>query len=113
MNKSTGAIYFLLESAEEEENFVLDFFGYKSDNEPRLFGLSYSRKLHEQVEKHMRGKLQRGQPVVGRFSKEKEGMNANSGEDGKDDGKGGGSLSQRQEWEFHELRPSDFLRKPE
>jgi hypothetical protein len=111
-NKTTnfdGAIYFLLESAEEEGDSLIGFFGYKSDDpEPRLYGLSYSRKLHEKIEKQMMGRLRRGQPVVGRFSKMKKGAGEGEEEANRD---GGGSQSQRQEWEFHYLLPSDFLEK--
>lgn len=112
-NKQTnfkGLIYFLLESAEEDEGSVLDFFGYQSNNpEPRLYGLPYSRKLHEQIEEQMRGALQRGQPLMGRLSE----MKGKDRGKGKINGKnGGGSESQEQEWEFHSLRPSDFLPKP-
>ena len=110
-----GAIYFLLESAEKENQSLLRFFGYKSNSrEPRLFGFPYSRDLHEQVEKNMRGKLQRGQPVMGELSKTKGEGSAKKGEAGKSSSKkGGGSESQEQKWEFHFLRPSDFLEKPE
>lgn len=116
-NKSQGfkgKIYFLLESGDEKET---SFFGYKrTGQEPRLFGISYSRKLHEKVEKEMMGKLQRGQLVAGKFSK-KDGQSGNprAGETGEDDGdersKGGGSESQKQDWEFHFLLPSDLLKK--
>ena len=106
-----GAIYFLLESAEEEEN---SFFGYSSsDPEPRLFGFPYSRSLHEQIEKQIRGKLQKGQPVVGRLEQKGEGKEKGKGNGGNKNKDGGGSESQAQDWHFHELRPSDFLRKPE
>jgi hypothetical protein len=115
-NKQTrfdGAIYFLLESAEKEKKSLLSFFTYKSDSlEPRLFVLSYSRGLHEQIEKQMRGKLQRGQPVLGRLSEIKKGTGKRGTQKGAD-GKGDGSESQRQGWEFHTLRPSYFLKKPE
>ena len=115
VTKSKGAIYFLIESAEEKKDSWLNVFTYKSDTpEPRLFALPYSRGLHEQIEKQMRQKLQQGQPVLGRLSKIKNSgkrMGKNSiAKDGKD---GGGSESQEQDWEFHQLRPSDFLRKPE
>ena len=115
VTKSKGAIYFLIESAEEKKDSWLNVFTYKSDMpEPRLFALPYSRGLHEQIEKQMRQKLQQGQPVLGRLSKIKNSgkrMGKNSiAKDGKD---GGGSESQEQDWEFHQLRPSDFLRKPE
>jgi len=114
--KFNGAIYFLLESAEEEKDSLFKFFGYKSKfHEPRLFGFPYSRGLHEQIEKNMRAKLQRGQPVLGKLSKikggDKKGRPNTAGKP--NNKKGGGSESQKQEWEFHFLRPSDFLKKPE
>jgi len=108
-----GAIYFMLESIKEEENSLLKFFGYRSDNpEPRLFGFPYSRELHEQIEEQMRGKLQRGQPVLGNLKKGKKGK-PKLGNSEKAEGDGDGSESQKQEWQFHFLRPSDFLKKPE
>tara|TARA_R100000808_G_C2151519_1_gene160620 strand:- start:1908 stop:2486 length:579 start_codon:yes stop_codon:yes gene_type:complete len=116
-NKQTGYkgdIFFLLESAEDDRSFLMKIFGYKGDNpEPRLFGVAYSRGLHEQIENQIRGKLQRGQPVFGSLSKlkgEGKGKNGKGVPNGK---KGGGSESQEQEWQFHILRPSDFLNKPE
>ena len=109
-----GAIYFLLESINEEENSFLEFFSYKSDRpEPRLFGLPYSRELHEKIEKEMRSKLQRGQPIAGKFKKG-EGQNKSKSGQGKQDGKDGdGSESQRQEWQFHHLLPSEIHHKPD
>jgi hypothetical protein len=109
--KSDGAIYFLVESVSGEEDSWLDFFDYRSSRvEPRLFQVSYSRELHEQIENQMRGKLRSGQPVLGKLSKLK-----GNGRKGKEKGKekGDGSESQNQEWQFHPLRPSDFLNKPE
>jgi hypothetical protein len=114
VTKSKGAIYFLIESAEEKKDSWLNVFTYKSDTpEPRLFALPYSRGLHEQIERQIRQKLQRGQPVLGSLSKitKSEKGKAKLGK-GESDGKGGGSESQEQDWEFHELRPSDFLNKP-
>ena len=70
--KFKGRIYVLLESAEEiEANAFLKFFGYKKKEriEPRLHGLSYSRDLHEQIEKGIMGQLRKGQPVVGTLKK--------------------------------------------
>ena len=111
--KFDGAIYFLLESAEEEKSSWLSVFTYnKSRPEPRLFALPYSRGLHEQVEKQMKPSLKSGQPIMGRLSKAKgegKGKSKSITASGK---KGGGSESQEQEWEFHLLRPSDFLTKP-
>ena len=42
----------------------------------------------------------------------KKGKAKKAGE-GEVDKDGGGSESQKQRWEFHELRPSDFLNKPD
>lgn len=123
-NKFTGfkgEIYFLVESATKAENSILMFFGYRGDGpEPRLFGLPYSRELHEQVESEMKGKLQKGQPVMGKFSKGNggEGGEGKGGKKGNGKGepskhKGEGSDSQEQEWHFHFLRPSDYMPKPQ
>jgi hypothetical protein len=113
--ESKGAIYFLVESAEEKKDSWLSVFTYNSSApEPRLFALPYSRGLHEQIEKQIRQKLQRGQPVLGRLSKIKKGGKGKAGVgSGENNKKGGGSESQEQGWEFHQLRPSDFLEKPE
>ena len=106
LTKFKGAIYFLIESVEEENE---SFFGYKSSKlEPRLFGLPYSRKLHEQIEKQMMGKLKKGQPVIGRLT-ESKGEAGEKEEAGNE--KSNSSESQGQEWEFHELRPSDLNKK--
>ncbi len=112
--KYNGRIYVLLESAEEpESNFLARFFGYKKEKiEPRLHGLKYSRGLHESLKKGVMPKLKRGQPVMGKLTKDgKQGINKNG--DGKSSKKGGGSESQEQEWHFHELLPSEIHSKPE
>jgi hypothetical protein len=112
--KFNGAIYFLIESAEKKKSSWFGIFTYDKDRpEPRLFALPYSRGLHEQVQNQMKGRLQRGQPILGSLSKIKggEGKNKN-GAKKPSNKKGGGSESQEQDWEFHELRPSDFLNKP-
>ena len=112
-NKQTGYegdIFFLLESVEKETNIIRKLFGYKSSNiEPRLFGVPYDRKLHEELSKGVMDKLKKGQPVVGKLSGKKPG-DGKKGENNQKT-KGGGSESQEQEWHFHELRPSDFLDK--
>lgn len=108
-----GAIYFLLESAKEKDK---SFFGYKTKGkEPRLFEFPYSRKLHEQIEKSIMPKLKRGQPVVGKLEKKEGEEGLGKKGKGKENGKkGGGSESQEQEdWEFHELLPSEIHEKPE
>ena len=112
--KFNGAIYILLESVEEDKrSSFLKFFGYKrSKIEPRLFKLSYSRGLHEQLEREVMTELRRGRPVVGKLAKGKKGKGLKgSGKTTRE--KGGGSESQEQEWHFHQLRPSDIHRKPQ
>ena len=112
--KSEGAIYILLESAAEDDvHPLLKFFGYnKNKIEPRLYGLTYDRDLHEKLEKEVMPKLRRGQPVVGKLSKERGGIGKSKNK-GKLRNKGGGSESQDQKWHFHELRPSEIQGKPE
>ena len=114
LTEFNGAIYVLLESLEEMKgNEVSKFFGYKRDRiEPRLFQLKYSRELHEQMAK-INAKLKMGRPVAGKLTKSGQkgkGKKAGKGKSGK---KGGGSESQEQDWQFHELRPSDIRPKPE
>ena len=108
--KSNGRIYVLLESIKEEESsFLARFFGYRKDKiEPRLYGLKYSRELHEQIEKQIMGRLKRGQPVAGRLTK-------GQGKNGKANlkNKGEGSEAQEQGWHLHELLPSEIHTKPE
>ena len=110
-----GRIYVLLESAvEPESNFLARFFGYKKEKiEPRLFGLEYDRDLHEQLKKGVMPRLKTGQPIAGSLKKIKNARKSkNSGKGLAESGKDG-SESQRQRWEFHELRPSELHSKPE
>ena len=108
--KFDGRVYILLESAVKvKSNFLARFFGYQKEKiEPRLHGLKYSRELHEQLEKGVIPKLKSGQPVVGKLTKG-QGRKRESGTSEK----GEGSESQKQDWEFHELLPSEIHRKPE
>jgi hypothetical protein len=108
-----GRIFVLLESvAEPEPSLLARFFGYRKEKvEPRLYGLKYSRGLHEKLEKELIPKLRNGQPTMGEFSKEK-GRAKSKGKSKTNNKKGGGSESQEQEWEFHILLPSNFLKKP-
>ena len=113
--KSNGRIYVLLESADEvESNFLAKFFGYRKEKiEPRLHGLEYDRELHEQLEKSVIPRLKGGQPVAGKFLKKTEGKKGGKLGREKSEGKGDGSESQKQKWEFHDLRPSEIHRKPQ
>jgi hypothetical protein len=112
--KFNGRIYILAESVKEDSNFLARFFGYrKSGIEPRLYGMKYSRGLHEQLQKGVMGRLRRGQPVAGKFLKERTGNGNGKKGKGASKGEGGGSESQKQEWHFHELLPSEIHRKPQ
>ncbi|MAH45116.1 hypothetical protein CMI37_04755 [Candidatus Pacearchaeota archaeon] len=113
ISKSKGKIYVLAESVKEEESSSLArFFGYRRAKiEPRLYGLKYSRDLHEQIEKQLMPKLKSGRPVAGRFLKGKRPKGVGKEADGVRSGKGDGSESQEQEWHFHELLPSEIHRK--
>ena len=72
--------------------------------------MEYNRKLHEQLE-GIKGRLKKGQPVLGSLKPKESGKGKQGdGKKGKQDGEG--SESQETDWEFHELRPSDFLNKP-
>jgi len=112
--KFNGRIYVLLEAVgEPESNFFARFFGYQKEKvEPRLHGLKYNRGLHERLEKGIMPRLRKGQPVVGKLTKEQTGQ-GRKGKEGSLLGKGGGSESQEQEWHFHELLPSEIHEKPE
>ena len=107
-----GRIYVLIESAEDRSNPILKFFGYTQEGiEPRLHEMDYTRNLHEQLQK-VKEKLQNGQPVLGSLTSGEKGRKGKKGSEEKGKNKGDGSESQNQEWQFHELRPSDFLDKP-
>ena len=112
--KFQGRIYVLLEStAEPSSHFLGRFFGYRKEKvEPRLHGLKYSRGLHEQLEKGVMPSLKRGQPVFGELTKKGQRGKKNTGGTKKGEGKGGGSESQEQDWEFHKLLPSEIHEKP-
>tara|TARA_Y100000310_G_scaffold331838_1_gene406180 strand:+ start:194 stop:586 length:393 start_codon:yes stop_codon:yes gene_type:complete len=107
-----GRIYVLLESAEKTKiNSLLKFFGYEKGKKikPRLYGISYNRELHEQIEREIMPRLKKGQPVMGRLAKGKKPQRGGRGN--LTSKKGGDSESQEQEWHFHKLLPSDIHRK--
>lgn len=115
LTESKGRIYLLIESGKySAPDPLAKFFGYKKENvEPRLYGIKYNRELHERLEKQIMPKLKQGQPVLGKLTK--KGEEGKSKIAGKNKGKkqdGEGSESQMQDWQFHELRPSDIQGKP-
>ena len=113
VTKHPGRIFILLQSAEKSDpSLFARFFGYKKDKiEPRLYGLKYNRGLHEELQKGVMSKLKNGKPVFGKITKEgKKGIGKKG--KGKNNNKGGGSESQEQDWEFHELLPSEIHEKP-
>ena len=86
--KTSGAIYILAESAEEDKSAFLRFFGYSKDRiEPRLYGVPYSRALHEQLNKEVIPQLKKGQPVMGSLKKSGGGKKNEKGK-GLNKGKG-------------------------
>ena len=114
LTKSDGSIHILLESMEEAKgNTVSKFFGYRNDKvEPRLFKLKYNRKLHEKLQ-GLKKRLARGQPIAGKFTRKGDGGEGEPGKGKAYHKDGGGSESQEQDWEFHELLPSEIHKKPE
>jgi len=112
LTRFNGRIYVLLESADKSEShFLARFFGYRKERiEPRLYGLKYSRGLHEQLSQGVMPSLRKGQPVAGKLTK--QGKRAEGKGQESEMGKGGGSESQKQDWEFHKLQPSDIHNKP-
>lgn len=109
--KDAGAIYLWLTGDSNEPNTIFNIFKYKSSgHEPRAYELPYSTEMHEKAQK-AKGLLMRGKVVRGK----KGGKPGLPGEgDGDGSGKGGdskgpgkkGSLSNEQDYEFHELLPS-------
>ena len=113
LTRYDGRIFILLQSVDGPKSSALArFFGYRKEKvEPRLYGLKYNRGLHEKLEKEVKPRLKSGQPVAGRLTKkDKQGIGKKG--TGKTNEKGGGSESQEQDWEFHELLPSDIHSKP-
>lgn len=115
--KDPGAIYLWVQSYEPiDSKNPLD---YKPENqEPRTYKLPYSRKWHEQLEA-AKALLKKGRGVV--FEMKGQGQGNIEGEEGKEGGdkgqegrgdkskegkSGDSSLSQEQEYEFHELPPA-------
>ena len=116
ITESKGRIYLLIESGKySAPDPIAKFFGYKKEDiEPRLYGIKYNRELHEHLEKNIIPKLKKGQPVLGQLTKDggKRGKGKIAGKNEGTGKKGGGSESQNQDWQFHELRPSDIQGKP-
>lgn len=123
VNNERGGIWFLIEQPTVKYNeTTLNVFGFNvKDSEPRLFGLPYSRKLHEQLtngeERSVIARTQRGQMIRGTLTKgfsDEQGQRGSKGfpgQRGEKSGKGSGSESQSQEWMFYDLKPSYFQEK--
>lgn len=111
-----GAIYLTLDSVKSKyDNQFFKMLKYESDkNEPRMFRLPYSRQLHEQLQKNVIPKLQKGQKVTGKLSKKgggKNGKGKGQPEGKESDQKGGGSESLEQEYQFYNLTPGEIQKK--
>jgi|TARA_B100000085_G_scaffold284430_1_gene317507 hypothetical protein len=111
-----GRIFLLLESSQEKpaKYPFLSLFGYKKESlEPRLYGLPYSRSLHEEIEKNIMPKLKNGQRPKGKFLNKGD-KPSQKGVKGKGDSqKGHGGESPNADWQFHELLPSQIQGKPD
>jgi hypothetical protein len=125
-NKKTGfegAIYVWakdLSPKEERNDGVLILHSKKKSDEPRLYIMPYSRKMHEQAE-GIKKQIASGKPFYGEMLKGKgkgEGKGKGKGEgkgkgkgkgpkgEGKGEGQGDGDLSNEQDPIFHELPPA-------
>jgi len=113
-NKRThdpGAIYVWITSPDLGTNTMWNFLGYKPEKpEPRIYKLPYSTSMHEKAEK-VRGLLKKGKVVKGSKRKGPPGVpGEGEGAEGKgppgSSTKGRPSMSNQQEYEFHELLPS-------
>ena len=102
-----GALFVWITSPEVKARNVLNFLGRQSTEEPRIYRLPYSLKMHEKLEK-ARGVLMKGKVVRGKKGgKDGQGQ----GGDGTRNGNGRGSSSTEQEYEFHELLPTKLPEK--
>jgi len=131
-NKKTGdpgGVYVWLKDinpeAEIEETFYLRLHHKELEEEPRIHKMPYSRSAHEQAQ-GIKEKIAQGQRVFaqkgeqgmgtgGEGEGEGEGKGKGSGQpgEGKPGGRegGSGSMSQEQDWIFHELPPPLFPNK--
>ena len=114
-----GLIYVWVKHLEPEKTnnpYILRFHTKNAENEPRLYKIPYSRKLHEQcckIKSHLaKGGKFRGQLGKKGFKGEKgtKGKGGQGGQKGKGGRKGGG-LSQEQVPIFHQLPPPHYQDK--
>lgn len=111
-----GGIYLLLDSVKSKyDNKFLNMIGFKSQKqEPRLFGVPYSRLLHEELEKSVIPRTKNGQIVTGKLKKSsggKGGQGKGKGKDNGDKSGKGGSESLEQEFKFYNLKPGEIQQK--
>ena len=102
-----GAIYIWLKDSKE--------ISKEFENVPRVHKTGYSRERHQQAAK-IQAKIGKGGKYYGKKGKgtggEGEGQGLPGGNEGKNkEGKGMGSLSQEQDYVFHELPPPSFPEK--
>ncbi|MEM3000582.1 MAG: hypothetical protein QXU32_00870 [Nitrososphaerales archaeon] len=110
----SGAIFIWITGVHEHKNY-LTFLGYSPLNmEPRAYKLPYSRQLHQAIDGAMQS-LRKGRIVRGRKCKhgnsDFDGGNDAGGKENNDERPGGGSLSNEQEYQFHELLPTRLPQK--
>ena len=103
--KDPGAIYLWITSPDLGANTMWNFLGYKPENpKPRIYRLPYSTDMHEKAEQ-IKKLLKKGKIVVG--AKKGIGEGDGGSENTTNESlKGRPSISNPQEYEFHELLPS-------
>lgn len=112
-NKKTGdpgAVYMWASDADTDKQSFSPFGSEKPLDKPRLYQLPYSRSMHEQTEAILK-KLKKGErymAALGEEGKEGSGKAGDGGREGegKNGKSGDGSLSQQQDFIFHELPPA-------
>jgi hypothetical protein len=122
-----GDIFIWASEIDDEHHFINSpvnsylqpFTSTKNAGDPRSYRLPYSQDLHEKLANAMKS-IAKGKTVVGKggegeFDAEGDESNAGQGKKGKDGkvgkGKDGGSLSQEQDFMFHELPPPKLPEK--
>lgn len=104
--KDPGAIYVWIMGAESDAKNPLNLLGYESEHaEPRAFKLPYSRPMHEALEEALQA-LKKGKSVKGQKNGKFGGKGGQGDKEGQADGDGqNSSLSNQQDYVFHELLP--------
>lgn len=108
---SKGGIYATVEQAPSEyKSAILRFFGYPiQGGEPRLYRFDYDRKVHEELQKEVMNRLQKGQRGVrGMFKDPEKGGDGEKGGGDKEKGSGDEEKGDKNEGSESQESKSDF-----